>query len=88
MRANPDFTLRQIGDVCLIVRLNDTIFQKDNVITTNESGAILWDTLKKNCTRKELLSSLQAEYEVDEETALSDIDAFLASLKSAGALSD
>lgn len=86
MKVNPDFMLRQIGDICLIVCLKDKTFHKVRMIATNESGAFLWQTLQNSCNKKELLSSLQSVYEVDEETALNDIDSFLASLKNIGAL--
>lgn len=42
--------------------------------------------MKKGCTKEELLDSLLAEYEIDKETASSDIDEFVGKLKEAGLL--
>ena len=86
MKANPDFTIRTIGDVSLIVSLMGNAFHKEWTVTTNESGALLWQTLKADCTKKDLLDAILSAYEVDESTALSDIDFFLDSLRRANAL--
>ncbi len=86
MKANPDFTLRTIGDISLIVSLTAPVFRREQMITTNESGVLLWEALKDECTEAELLGVLQSVYEIDRETALSDIGSFLSSLRRAGAL--
>ena len=54
MKINPDFTLRTIGDISLIVPLKAPVFQKEQMITTNGSGALLWEKLaggvqRRNC---------------------------------------
>ena len=86
MKANPDFTIRTIGDVSLIVSLTGAAFHKEQTVTTNESGALLWQTLNEDCTKKDLLAAIQSVYEIDESTALSDIDFFVDSLRRANAL--
>lgn len=86
MRGNPAFSLQSIGDVYLLVPLQDEIFQKDRVIPTNEVGALLWNTLREESTEEKLADAVAGEYEIPRETALSDIRLFLASLEKAGAL--
>ena len=86
MRGNPAFSLQSIGDVYLLVPLQDEIFQKDRVIPTNEVGALLWNTLREESTEEKLADTVAGEYEIPRETALSDIRLFLASLEKTGAL--
>ena len=85
MKANPDFTLRTIGDISLLVSLTAPVFQKEQ-ITTNESGVLLWERLAEECTQEELAEVLQDAYEIDKDTALADTSIFLDSLRRAGAL--
>lgn len=86
MKANPDFTLRTIGDISLLVSLTAPVFQKEQMITTNESGVLLWERLAEECTQEELAEVLQDVYEIDRDTALADTSIFLDSLRRAGAL--
>lgn len=86
MKANPDFTIRTIGDLSLIVSLTQNPFDRKKTLTTNESGVLLWQTLQKDCTKKELADVLQFVYKIDERTALSDIESFLNTLQTIGAL--
>lgn len=86
MKINPDFTLRTIGDISLIVSLKAPAFQKEKMIKTNESGVLLWKGLERECTQEELFDILQSAYEIDKDTAMADISCFLESLRRAGAL--
>lgn len=88
MKINPDFTLRTIGDISLIVPLKAPVFQKEQMITTNGSGALLWEKLAGGCAKEELPGILQSVYEIDRETALADTNCFLESLRRAGALAE
>jgi len=86
MKANPDFTLRTIGDISLIVSLTAPVFHKEQMIRTNESGVLLWERLAEECTEEELSGILQSVYEIDKDAALADTGCFLDSLRRAGAL--
>ena len=87
MTANKDFSLRNIGDVHLLVPLKDP-FQKERIITINEPGTLLWKRLleKQECTCEELADILVTTYEIDKDTALADTNAFLSSLKARDAV--
>ena len=86
MKANPDFTLRMIGDLSLIVPLKAPDFKKEQMITTNESGVLLWRRIEEGYTEEELVRELRSVYEIDWDTARSDLQIFLESLRRAGAL--
>lgn len=86
MKNNPAFSLRKIGDVYLLVPLSSQTYHRDNVFSTNEIGALLWNTLNNDCTEDTLLNIVLREYHIDRETALKDIRSFLTSLHKIGAL--
>lgn len=86
MKKNPDFTLRNIGDIYLIVPIMGQTFSSKKVIHTNETGAFLWECLQKENTEKGLLAALKSIYDIDDATALSDIKNFLDNLQNVGAI--
>jgi hypothetical protein len=55
--------------------------QKDMYLGTNKSGALLWRQLSRGATRDDLIRCLQEEFEIDQQVAESDTDAFLAALR-------
>ena len=86
MKKNNDFVLRRIADSSVLVPFGSKAINFNGVITLNDVGAFFWRNLEKGCTKEELLDSLLAEYEIDKETASSDIDEFVGKLKEAGLL--
>lgn len=63
---------RSVDDEIVILHRGDWEY-----LTVNEAGALLWTKLAEGATRAELVSSLQAEYEIDEQRADGDVQAFL-----------
>jgi alkylhydroperoxidase/carboxymuconolactone decarboxylase family protein YurZ len=54
----------------------------------NATGAAIWGALTAGATREELVSQLQQAFAVDANTAASDLDAFLTSLRENDLLED
>ena len=52
-----------------------------NYLTMNESGAGLWKAIAAGATRAELIEHLCQTYEVDEQTAGRDVDAFVSRMQ-------
>lgn len=50
----------------------------------NEVSAFLWNSLEENKTIDELSNSLISTYEIDKDTALNDVSAFIDSLLEKG----
>jgi hypothetical protein len=50
-------------------------------LAVNRTGTALWPALREGATREELIGRLVSAYDVDEETAGRDLDAFLAALR-------
>lgn len=82
MQANTDFILRNIGDIYFIFPTKTATFlSADQMLTTNETGAFLWNCLHKSTTLDELTEKLQNCYNIDAKTAHEDIKIFLTALK-------
>ena len=88
MKIKNDFTLRNIAGNWVALPLGDAVVDFTGMITLNESGVLLWRALEKGACREELISALLSEYEVSEERAASDADAFIDRLRSAGCLEE
>lgn len=88
MKVREDYIIRPVADTWAVVPVGEAAKAFNGMLTLNESGALLWNTLKKGASKEELVKALRAEYSVSEETASADTDEFLAKLKEAGALEE
>ncbi len=86
MKIKQGFVLRKVGTQWAAVAVGAELVDFNAMVSTNETGAFLWELLKNGSTRQELIDKMTAEYEVDEETAAADIDEFTGKLAEAGIL--
>ncbi|MBE6991228.1 MAG: PqqD family protein [Ruminococcaceae bacterium] len=86
MKLKEEFVLRQVADVWVVLPVGKTSVDFNGMLTLNESGALLWNTLEQGGDREKLADALLAEYEVARDTALADVDEFIAKLKEIGCL--
>jgi hypothetical protein len=66
-----------------IVALDD---RSMHYLSANPTGALIWQALVEGTTRDELVEAVVAEFDVDQPTAGTDVDAFLAELSRLGLL--
>ena len=87
MQQNENFTLRNIGDIYFIVPAAQTTFlSAGQMLTVNETGAYLWNCLKKSQTIEELASILQSYYNIDYTMAFEDTKHFVEELQKINAV--
>ena len=77
MKASNQFILRKIAQEQLLIPVGEAAIQVRGLIALSESGGLLFEKLQGGCTREDLIRTLTAEYDVSEETATEDTDAFL-----------
>jgi len=82
MRVSDQFILRTIADENILVPTGQIAFQIKGLIALSESGAMLYNRLKDGCSREDLVAALTAEYDVSEEEASRDTEAFLDQMRS------
>ena len=86
MRRNPDFLLRQVAGRQVIVPVGKAVSNFPGMITVNQTGAFLWECLETEQTLQTLVQAITETYEVSQEQAAQDAQAFLAKLRPTGAL--
>jgi len=88
MKLKENFVLRQVSETWIVLPLGEEVVDFSGMLKLNESGAMLWEVLRKGGGRQELVQTLTDEYEVGEDVAQADVDAFLAKLQEIGCLTD
>ncbi len=83
MKIKDGFILREVAGSFIVVAVGEAVKEFNGIVNLNETGAVLWKTLEKGATKEQLVKALLAEYDVDEETARKDIDAFINKLQEA-----
>lgn len=86
MRIKSNFALRSIAGTWVALPLGDATIDFTGMLTLNESGVMLWRMLEEGCTREEMAEALLKEYEVEQDEALTDVDAFINKLNDAGCI--
>lgn len=84
MKLKENFVLRQVADTWVVLPLGAASLDFNGMLTLNESGALLWRALEKGGDREALADALTAEYDVDQATAMADVQEFLEKLLVAG----
>lgn len=77
MKTKSGFILRAVGDNYIIVPVGAEAQKFNGIIKLNSTGKFLWEKLEKGTSEEELVKTLVAEYEIDEETAKKDVEAFV-----------
>ena len=86
MKIKENFVLKTIAGANVVLPLGDATVDFTGLLSLNESGVFLWHLLEKGSTREELATALTREYDVSFETALIDVDGFIAKLNLAKCL--
>lgn len=88
MKIKNDFVLKTIAGTNVVVPLGSNTVSFRAIITLNESGAFLWQSLENDITKEQLLELMLKEYDIDRDTALLDIEEFLNKLREAELLDE
>lgn len=81
MRIKYDFAVREIVGDYVLVPLGEAALKLSGMITTNEVGVFLWEQMKTEVTKEELLLRVLEEFEIEQQTATRDIDEFVKQLQ-------
>ncbi len=77
MKIKKDFVMREIDGEYLLIPANATALEFNGIITVNEVGAFIWKQLSSCETKEDIVKAILQEYDVDEETARTDLEEFL-----------
>lgn len=76
MKIKDGFLIRKVASQYVVMPCNNDI-NFNGMISLNESGAFLFNLLKENITKDDMLQAMLNEYDVSKEQALKDIDKFI-----------
>lgn len=86
MKIKEDLMLRNIVGEWIIVPMGERIPEFNGMVKLNESGAFIWRLLEGEITKEKIIAAMLKEYDVDEETAAMEFDAFFKTLADANML--
>ena len=86
MKRSADFLLRDVAGTLVIVPVGAAVSGFPGMITLNATAAYLWQLLETEQTVESLTEALLERYEVDEQKAKADVEAFIKKLQPTGAL--
>ncbi len=88
MKVKDGFLLRSFGGESIVVAVGEGSEDFNKLITLNSVGAFIFEKLRSETTRDELVNSIVEAYEVERPTAEKDADIFIEKLGEAGLLDD
>lgn len=86
MRIKENFILKQVAGSYIVLPSGAATLDFNGMLTLNESGVLLWNTLKAGCDISGLVDALTKEYNVTRDDAQKDINEFLNKLADAGCI--
>lgn len=88
MKLKNNSMLKKVGKDYMILPLSDHNVSLDLIFNTNEVGAFIYNLLKNETTKDEIVAAILKEYEVEESIARNDLDEFIENLISKGLLEE
>ena len=88
MKIREGFVVRKVAGVNVVISLETRVDDNNSVIQLNDTGLLLWEQLADGAEKDALVQTLLDTYEVTEDVARRDVDAFVKLLESAGVFED
>ena len=88
MKYNKNYVLKKLAGETILVFQSEEQVNFSKIITINEIGEIIVLGLQKGFAKEEIVSSILAEYEIDEATVSADFDEFVAKLLEIGVVAN
>ncbi len=81
MEFRKEFMKREIGGEFFLVPVGADINEEKGLFFLSELGAFIWGIIPTSETEADIVSAVLDEYEVDEETATTDVAEFISKLR-------
>ena len=88
IKAKDGLMVRNFGDKYIVVAVGKMADDLHSLITLNSSGLFIWEKLQQGIEYDDLLNDMLIEYDIDRETAKTDLDAFLNNARDAKLLNE
>jgi len=84
MKIKEGFILKNVSGKNIVVPVGAEAINFNGLITLNSSGKMLFEALQRDVEMIQLVQLMLVHYDIDEETAKNDVNAFVNKLKSKG----
>ena len=81
MKIKDGFMLQNVADSTVVVPVGARAISFRGMLTLNEVGAFVWKELQEENTPEKIAEKVSAEYSVDYDTALADVNSFIERLR-------
>ena len=80
VNSKPLFATKKVGNDLVLVPIKNSVAEMDEMFTLNDVGRFIWESLVPGATIELLTEAIVTEFEIDSETAESDLNEFLSQL--------
>ena len=80
MKLKDGFVLREVAGQTVVLPASGDL-DLNMMITLNDTGKFLWTLLAQETEENDLVTAILKEYDVDEQTAKTAVEGFIATLK-------
>jgi len=84
MRIKKGYMMQTVAGSNVVVPVGAEAISFRGMLTLNEVGAFVWKALENDNTAENIANEVVKEYDVDFETALTDVNGFIARLREKG----
>lgn len=77
LAPNGNFVFRKIGGETILVPVKAGVSELDSLFTFNEVGTVIWKGVENRSSVREIVSAVQAEFEIEPDAARGDVLEFL-----------
>jgi hypothetical protein len=81
MKIREGFTLRSVADEHMVIPTGENISKFGGAVVLSDVAAFIFEQLKQPISQEDLLALVLTEFDVDEVTAVADLDALLAQFR-------
>lgn len=84
MKIKKELITREIAGETFLIPCGKTVYDANGMFILTEVGAFIWKLLPEVEGEDKILQAVLAEYDIDENTARTDIEEFLSKLEKMG----
>ncbi|MBE6683832.1 MAG: PqqD family protein [Ruminococcaceae bacterium] len=82
VKIKQGLVLREVAGSYVVLDIGNEL-SFNGMITLNESGKLIWDSVAEGLGASEIAKRITEEYDIDEESALGDVSSFIQKMKEA-----
>lgn len=88
MKIQKGFVIQQVGGQWVAVATGSAAVEFSGIVKLNDTAAIAWKGVEEGLSREQIVARVVESYDVDEQQAGNDVDAFLQALVQSGIASE